>query len=83
MKLGKVVPPTLVVSLDALNPVEESRDPLELLVFLAGADCLGVGAEINVGVSSLSTFVCRSLAEVVIEFSEVTVTFKEDQEKGK
>ena len=70
-KLRQVIPPINIVRLDRVDPIEETGDPLEFLVFLAPAYDFGITTKINVGIATVPSFGEGSFAQEVVEFAEV------------
>ena len=64
MQLLHVIPTSSVVCLHTFHPIEESSNPFEFPVLLARAYCLGVTAEVNVGILGIASFVCSTFAAV-------------------
>ena len=60
--------------MDGVDPIKETGDPLEFLVFLAPAYDFGIATKVNVGVATVPSFGEGSFAQEVVEFAEVAYT---------
>lgn len=70
-KFRQVIPPINIIRLNGVDPIEETGDPLEFLVFLAPAYDFGITTKVNVGVATVPSFGEGSFAQEVVEFAEV------------
>ena len=52
----QVIPSINIIRLDRVNPIKETGDPLEFLVFLAPAYDFWVTTKVNVGVATVTSF---------------------------
>ena len=69
-----IIPPSLVIALEAFNPVKHTSNPLQLLVFLGCTDSFRILAKVNVWIPWFSSFFCCSSSKEIIQLAEVAIS---------
>ncbi len=75
LQLPNVIPPRNIVGLHRIDPSKEAGNPLDFgILSFFGADHVGGGAEVEVGVACWTTFLVGAGAEEVVEFAVLADT---------
>ncbi len=67
VELIDVVPAAIIIRLNITDPIEETRNPFQFLMFLTRTDCLWIPAEVDIGISTLPSLIGCSLPQEVVE----------------
>jgi len=71
LKLIVIIPPSRGIRLHRIHPIEEARDPFQFRRPLRLTDDSWIFAEIYVREESLTAFVVRSLAHIIVQLAEI------------